>query len=154
MNILDKLEENGLLYKNGMIKKTWGENFEGIEISDKIREAILLQESEEYALFSSEERKEFIFKLFQLVVVGGFLNQYEDVIAPYRDVMRELYKLCVSVRKDASTGQMFIDTHCFSLHAIDKRPVFKSEHPQNLLIVLVQPFTKTVVLLYLMWSRY
>ncbi len=45
---------------------------------DRVRECLLMEEAEGYCVFSEENRKELLFKLFQVLVVGGALNQYED----------------------------------------------------------------------------
>lgn len=53
---------------------------------------ILDQECEEYNVFSSEEREEFIFRVFEMLVLGGSLCQFEDVLQPYLDTTKKLYK--------------------------------------------------------------
>ena len=75
------------------------EYFEGIEICDKIRECILVEESESYCVYGEEKRKEFLFKIFQMLVIGGSLNQYEDRLSVYLDWTKKNYKAIVSVRK-------------------------------------------------------
>lgn len=113
-----------------------------------------MEESENYSIYSEAERNELLFAIFQLLVLGGSLNQYEDYLGPYRDSTRELYKMLVSVRKDASNDQMFIDTFAYELKAVDGKPVFEDDHPQNLLLVTVQPFTKTVNVLKNNWEYF
>ena len=49
-----------------------------------------------------------ILKLFQLLVVGGSMNQYEDLITPYLDWTKQLYKSLVNVRKNAQTNDIFV----------------------------------------------
>lgn len=53
---------------------------------------LLDEESEEYNLYSEEERNEFIFRIFQMLVLGGILCQYEDTLEPYLDVTKNIYK--------------------------------------------------------------
>ena len=45
-------------------------------------------------------QNEFIFKLFQMLVIGGSICQYEDNVEEYLDVLKNLYKDLVTVAKD------------------------------------------------------
>lgn len=53
---------------------------------------ILDEESNEYNLFSPEEKEEFIFRLFEFLVLGGSLCQYEDELQPYLETTKKIYK--------------------------------------------------------------
>lgn len=53
---------------------------------------LLDEESKEYSLYSGDERKEFVFRIFQMLVLGGMLCQFEDTLQPYLDVTKIIYK--------------------------------------------------------------
>lgn len=53
---------------------------------------LLLEDSENYEIFSEEDRTQFLFRLFTHICVGGSLCQYEDTINAYYDVVKSLYK--------------------------------------------------------------
>jgi len=53
---------------------------------------LLDEESEEYNLYSEDERNEFVFRIFQMLVLGGTLCQFEDTLQPYLDVTKSIYK--------------------------------------------------------------
>lgn len=53
---------------------------------------LLDEESEEYNLYSEEKRNEFVFRIFQMLVLGGILCQFEDTLEPYLDVTKNIYK--------------------------------------------------------------
>jgi hypothetical protein len=53
---------------------------------------LLDTECTEYNLFTEEERQEFIFRIFELLVLGGSLCQYEDVLKPYLEITKNIYK--------------------------------------------------------------
>jgi len=53
---------------------------------------LLDEESEEYNLYSEDERNEFVFRIFQMLVLGGTLCQFEDILQPYLDVTKSIYK--------------------------------------------------------------
>lgn len=53
---------------------------------------LLDEECSEYNLYLKDEREEFIFRIFQMLVLGGILCQYEDVLNPYLEVTKAIYK--------------------------------------------------------------
>lgn len=53
---------------------------------------LLDEESEEYSLYSEDERQEFAFRILQMLVLGGTLCQFEDALQPYLDVTKNIYK--------------------------------------------------------------
>ena len=60
-----------------------------------------MEVSDSYCIFNETQRKELLLRLFQLLVVGVSFNQYEDIIQPYLDWTKKIYKSLVSVRKRA-----------------------------------------------------
>lgn len=87
------------IVRKGYISKMMSDYYEDIEIGDRLRECLLLEESENYCIFSEAQRKELLLRLFQVLVVGGSFNQYEDLLQPYLDWTKKIYKSLVSVRK-------------------------------------------------------
>lgn len=59
---------------------------------------LLDDECPEYNLFVNDEREEFIFRIFQMLVLGGILCQYEDILDPYLDVTKVIYKDLIRFR--------------------------------------------------------
>lgn len=53
---------------------------------------LLDEECDQYSLYSPEERQEFIFRIFELLVLGGSLCQYEEQLKPYIEVTKRIYK--------------------------------------------------------------
>lgn len=53
---------------------------------------LLDEESSEYLLYVGSEREEFIFRIFQMLVLGGELCQYEEELKPYLKCTKNLYK--------------------------------------------------------------
>lgn len=53
---------------------------------------LLDEESEEYNLYSKDEKHEFAFRIFQMLVLGGILCQFENALQPYLDVTKTIYK--------------------------------------------------------------
>lgn len=50
------------------------------------------EDSEHYYAVSQEERKEFLFRIFKHLCLGGELCQYEDTVEPYISTTRQIYK--------------------------------------------------------------
>lgn len=53
---------------------------------------LLDNECPEYNLYLKDEREEFIFRIFQMLVLGGVLCQYEDTLHPYLNTTKAIYK--------------------------------------------------------------
>ena len=53
---------------------------------------LLLEESDNYEIYSDQERNEFIFRLFKHICIGGHVCQFEDKIQPYIDATKSIYK--------------------------------------------------------------
>lgn len=77
------------------IKMMLEEEIKGIMVGDKLRECLLNEESEFYSTFNDEDRREFVFRVFEHLVLGGAMCQYEDKITEYYDQTKQLYKSLV-----------------------------------------------------------
>jgi len=53
---------------------------------------LLLDDSDNYSLFSEDERGEFLFRLFRHLCLGGAICQFEDNVQSYLDVTKAIYK--------------------------------------------------------------
>ena len=51
-----------------------------------------MEDSDNYDIYSTKERNEFIFRLFKHLCIGGVVCQYEDSIQSYIDVTKSIYK--------------------------------------------------------------
>lgn len=92
VEIFDRLIEKGIVREGGSIKKCLDEYFEDIVVSDELRKLLLIEESDNYEIYSDSERNQFLFRLFKHICIGGQVCQYEDNLQPYVDVTRSIYK--------------------------------------------------------------
>ena len=53
---------------------------------------LLMEDSDNYDAYSTEERDEFLFQLFKHICLGGAICQYEDTLQPYLDATKMIYK--------------------------------------------------------------
>lgn len=152
MTFFDRLEAEGLVRDNGRIVKCFDEFFEDFTISDEVRKMILLEDSDNYEVYSESEREEFLFRLFEHLSLGGSVCQYEDSISPYLDTTKALYKDLISVQKDASTKELRVISHIFKVKAWDKDGYqfypCDQDHRQTFAYVAVDPLKRHVAVLY------
>lgn len=98
---------------------------EGIEVNSLIREAYLDEDSEFYCYLDEDLRKEYIFQILMILIIGGVLNQYDDYIEEYRNILKEIYKEVASVKKDDTTGNIFLDSYSYNVLKVDVNNHFK-----------------------------
>ncbi|XP_012284764.1 uncharacterized protein C11orf70 homolog [Orussus abietinus] len=111
-SFFDKLKdpENNVVYESGNIRKRYDLEIDGFLISDNLRGMLLDEECDEYNLYTENEREEFIFRIFQMLILGGTLCQYEDTVKPYLDITKNIYKDLIRVQKQEVSGDLSIAT--------------------------------------------
>jgi len=140
---------------NGYIKKDFDDYLEDIQISDKLKQALLIEDSENYCAFTEEVRKEFLFHIFKRIVIGGSLCQYEDSIYEYLNMTKSFYKDLVSASKDPDSKEIYIRSTVVQIFDIEKQNIFKiKNHPQNFFYVIIDPYQRCVHLWYHKWVSF
>nr|XP_048699673.1 transcriptional coactivator YAP1 isoform X6 [Caretta caretta] len=117
MSFFDRLYSEGVVRETGYIVKCYDDYYDGIPISDELRKVLLLEDSDHFDLFSQSNREEFLFCLFKHLCLGGTLCQFEDVLGPYLETTKALYKDLVSVQKDPETKEIIITSTIFKVSA-------------------------------------
>lgn len=74
------------------IKGRFFEEIQGIEVQDLVRESLLDENSEFFAIFSKKDREELLFRVFKHLVCGGSVSQYEERLSPYLEATKLIYK--------------------------------------------------------------
>nr|VZI38926.1 unnamed protein product [Spirometra erinaceieuropaei] len=136
--------------ENGIIKSCLDDTFESILISDELRKMLLIEDSENYCLFTEQERDEFLFRLFKHICIGGELCQFENEINPYLDFVRSLYRDLISVQKDQASKELRIVSHVYSLKIKRNNEVLfpaPEEHPNNFAYFVINPNRRHAVLI-------
>ena len=62
VDIFDRIIDKGIARESGHIKKCLDEYYEDILIADELRKLLVLEESDNYEIFSDKERNEFLFR--------------------------------------------------------------------------------------------
>lgn len=122
-----------------------------IEITDKIREAVLDEESEGYLDFTEDDRNTFLWRIFWHLVIGGSMCQYDDDTTQYLAITKSLYKDLVSVKKSEETGELNVTSTVLSLRNSEDMCVFVGDHPQNWMYVTIDAGNRHVNVWYHKW---
>jgi cilia- and flagella-associated protein 300 len=98
------------------------------------------------------EQREFLFRLFRHIVVGGSMCQWEDNVRPYLEAARATYKDLLSVAKDALTGGIRVQSAAFQVTALKgeglSAGLFGHPSSHNVCWVIVDPGKRTAVVWY------
>ncbi|XP_001626154.2 cilia- and flagella-associated protein 300 [Nematostella vectensis] len=156
MDFFDKLYSEGIVRESGNIRKCFDEYFEDFIISDELRKVLLLEDSENYDIFSEEERSEFLFKILKHLCLGGQVCQYEDSVQPYMETARTLYKDLVSVYKDQKTKKLQIGSIILKIASMseDSTVLYPSNdsHDQTFAYMCVDMAKRHIYIWYHSWK--
>ncbi|XP_003482655.1 uncharacterized protein C11orf70 homolog isoform X2 [Sus scrofa] len=151
MSFFNRLYDEDIVRDNGHIVKCLDSFCDPFLISDELRKVLLVEDSEKYEVFSQPDREEFLFCLFKHLCLGGALCQFEDVLSPYLETTKLIYKDLVSVRKNPQTKKIQITSSVFKVTAYDSvgmcYPSTKS-HEQTFSYFIVDPIMRHVHVLY------
>ncbi|XP_037231615.1 cilia- and flagella-associated protein 300 [Falco biarmicus] len=151
MSFFDRLYSEGVVRETGDIVKCYDDYYDDILISDELRKVLLLEDSDHYDLFSQSDREEFLFCLFKHLCIGGTLCQFEDVVDPYLQTTKALYKDLVSVQKNPETKEIHIISTVFRVSAYGNNGLCypsSHSHPQTFAYLIVDPCKRHVHTLY------
>nr|XP_020023392.1 uncharacterized protein C11orf70 homolog [Castor canadensis] len=151
MSFFNRLYEEDIVRDSGHIVKCLDSFCDPFLISDELRKVLLVEDSEKYEIFSQPDREEFLFCLFKHLCLGGSLCQYEDVLKPYLETAKLIYKDLVSVRKHPQTKKIQITSSVFKVTAYDSAGVCypsTKNHEQTFSYFVVDPVKRHVNVLY------
>ena len=144
-----------IVRSSGSIVQCMPQYVDDICVSDKLRELLMIEDSEDYELYSDEERGEVLMRVLRACVVGGPLCQYEDNVKPYFQVTKALYKDFLSVKKNAETSKLEIVTHAYEVRSTknDGTPLFKAKSGHEFCFVFVDPTKRHVTCWHSNWHN-
>ncbi|XP_055971142.1 cilia- and flagella-associated protein 300 [Sorex fumeus] len=151
MSFFNRLYAENIVRDNGHIVKCLDSFCDPFVISDELRKVLLEEDSEKYEIFSPEDREEFLFRLFKHLCLGGALCQYEDVLKPYLETTKLIYKDLLSVRKIPQTKKIQITSFIFKVTAYDSIGVCypsTKTHEQTFSYFIVDPFRRHLHVFY------
>lgn len=159
--------------KPGYIKRMFDEDYEGLTIFDELRSAMINPDSENYYVYTSEERQEILIQLFTWIITGGSMCQFEDTWDPYlaalKDVMRDLLTVTrtspLSQLMDAEGKEMTlkpsiaVQTKVFRVQGITDssgiyHSLFQSDSPHNYCWIFVDGIKRSATVLYSPFTKF
>jgi cilia- and flagella-associated protein 300 len=145
MTFFDRLEEYDIVH-GGHIRGCFEEIYEGISVSDKLRDMLVNEDSENASVYSEGEKKELIFVIFRILVIGGSMCQPDTEVKRYQELTKSLYKELLTVYKMPSTGEVAISGRCFQVLSVGGVDLFSNpeKDQQNVLVLVVDPMKKEV----------
>lgn len=154
-DFFDRLTGAGIVRGTGGIVQCMPEYVDDVCISDKLRQMLLVEDSENFTLYSDDERDEVLMRILRACVVGGALCQYEDNIEPYFAVTKALYKDLLSVRKNPETGKLEIVTQVYEIRNTrnDGTPFFSLKSGHEFCYVFVDPAKRHVTCWHNVWHN-
>ncbi|XP_023565214.1 uncharacterized protein C11orf70 homolog isoform X2 [Octodon degus] len=115
MSFFNRLYDENIVRDTGHIIKCLDSFCDPFPISDELRKVLLDEDSEKYEVFSKPDRDEFLFCLFKHLCLGGSLCQYEDVLGPYLETAKLLYKDLVRILLACATLQQGVTNRRFRI---------------------------------------
>ena len=108
---------------------------------------ILNDDSDLSHVYSEQDKKQLIFQLFKLLVIGGPLNQSDTRIDRYLDLTKKIYKDLLTVYKDSVTNQIKAVNRVYLVQSVEGCCLHPTENDLNTFIVNIDPVKKTAILL-------
>jgi len=154
MDLFNKIKEEGLANEaTGRMRGCMPELFDGVECDTLVREMLLNEDSEHYLLYDDEEKDEFLFRIFRHLIIGGGMCQADELLPPYLETTRQLYKSLVKVRKVArETGpKIEVTSKIIAIQATPKQlpGLFPKDSDYNLCYLIIDAGTRKVTF----WSN-
>ncbi|KAG5334633.1 CF300 protein, partial [Acromyrmex charruanus] len=83
-----------------------------------------------------------------MLVLGGTLCQFEDVIQPYLDITKKIYKDLIRVQKQNTSNDLFVSTLVLEVVAKDSAGQdyfpFDSSNRQNIAFLLIDANSREI----------
>ncbi|KAM3858465.1 cilia- and flagella-associated protein 300 [Diretmus argenteus] len=148
IKLFDPIYSCGILRSSGEIVQYVHDVY---AVYDKLRQMLQEEDSEHYYVVGREERREFLFRLFKHLCLGGEICQYEDRIAAYINTTKKIYKDLISVQKDPATKEISVVSTVLKVCAHDEYgPCYpgRRDEEQTFAYMIIDPFKRHVVLFY------
>ncbi|XP_026859509.1 cilia- and flagella-associated protein 300 isoform X1 [Electrophorus electricus] len=148
VDIFDPIFSSGIVHPSGHIVKCYHEVHPDF---DELRMMLLEEDSDHYNVVSPCDRQEFLFRLFKHIVLGGELCQYEDIISPYIETAKLIYKNLVSVQKNSETKEIKVVSTVLQVSAYDGNGIYYPsgrDNEQTFAYLCIDPFKRHVYVLY------
>lgn len=145
MDFFDRLVPAGIAAESGYIRKMFDDVVDGVTCSDKLRDMLLNDASENFQLYSEHERAEFIFHLLLRFAIGGSLCQCDDALTEYMLAVKAAYKEMLSVQKNPANNHVEVTSLVYQLSELDGDfKIFKEPNRHNYAYLIIDPVARRV----------
>jgi len=148
MSFFDRLRDEGLVTASGSIRKCMEEIYDGVTSGDLVREMLLNEDSEHFFIYDDDEREELLFHVFKSLAIGGSMCQWEDAIAPYEKMAKNVYRDLLTVHKSKSTGKIECSTVVIRVLDADGFSLFPHTSDHNICYLAIDSLKSTVTIWY------
>jgi len=135
---------------SGRVRAQMEEVYDGVAVSDSLREALANPDSVNADLYTTEERRELIYQVLRCIAIGGSMMQWEDELGPYLDAARTWYKDLVTVVRGPAGGVEVV-SKAYQVTALEGEgltpQLFPSASPNHVCWVIIDPVKAQVTLL-------
>lgn len=151
---LQVLQNSDIIREDGRITGCIDTDIEGALVSDQLRELAANPASEHAALVDDHiGRQELLWQLFQGLVVGGPLCQWEDTWHAYLAATKTAMRAMCDVAPHPGTGEPHITSTAWQVSSIDGEGLHV-DGPHCQLIVTLCPASKTAKIWHVDWKAW
>jgi len=155
MDLFDPILAEGIIRpETSRIAGCVPERVDGVEADDRLRALMVNEDAEDYLVMGGAQRSELLFRVAQLLVIGGSMCQKEDDWSVYAPCVKGLYKDLLTVHKASSAGGIHVASAVFAVSAIEGLALFPEDSPHSHCIVSVDPLRRRVHILYSAFVNY
>ena len=159
MDIFNKMKEDGLVNaETGRLRGCMPELFDGVEADTLVRDMLINEDSEHFYIYDDDDRNEFLFRIFQHLIVGGGMCQSDEYIEPYLNMTKHLYKSLVKVRKVARENgpKVEVTSNVISVQATKQQipGLFPTDSNYHFCYLIVDASTRKVTVWYNAWVSF
>uniref|UniRef100_A0A3Q3XH49 Cilia- and flagella-associated protein 300 n=1 Tax=Mola mola TaxID=94237 RepID=A0A3Q3XH49_MOLML len=146
MELFDPIFSCGVLRPSGHVVKCFHDDHPDY---DELRQMLQEEDSEHYHAVGGEARREFLFRLFKHLCLGGELCQHDDTIHPYISATKRIYKDLISVQRSPETKKISVVSTVLQVRAYDETGGCypgRQEEEQTFAYLIVDPLKRHVTL--------
>lgn len=154
MDFFDRLldPENNIVRCDGKsIVQCQEDDIGGFTIDDNLRNIILNEDYQNFNLYSESDRKQFIWRIFCHLCLGGEWCQYEFTINPYLTVAKSIYKDIISVERIGDSNNLVIRSIVLKVQVYDEnnKPLVPLQpiNSQNFVYLAIDPYKRSLTVI-------
>ena len=140
MELFDRLKNSNIVTDSGTIRGCFNETYDGVSVDDLLRDLFVNPDSENYTLYTDDEKNELIYQFMRIFVLGGEMCQPDTDIKRYLENTKNLYKAALTVYRKEDKDDIVVAGKVYEIISCDGLQIFPVEdNARNKLIIMVDP---------------